>query len=217
VTNVSHEFKTPLTSIRGYTETLLSGADGDDSVREDFLKVIERNARHLESLVRDLLTLAKLEAELPATKERVDVRSIIAEHLSLRESTLNARGIEVAIDCPKIDLHTDPSRLAAAISNLIDNAINHNRPGGAIRVSGRMNNGSLVLNVQDSGYGIPESDLPRIFERFYRVDKARSRFSGGTGLGLAIAKHAVESQGGHITVTSVVGEGSTFTIHLNVN
>jgi two-component system phosphate regulon sensor histidine kinase PhoR len=214
VANVSHEFKTPLTSIRGYTETLLSGAGEDPALRNDFLRVIERNARLLESLVRDQLTLAKLEAELPAAVEQVDVNAIIGEHLSARQTILSERGIRVEIDCPPVTLRADASRLATAISNLIDNAINYNRAGGEIRITGQAENGQLLsLAISDTGCGIPDQELSRIFERFYRIDRARSRESGGTGLGLSIAKHAVESQGGRITVESRLGEGSTFTIH----
>jgi signal transduction histidine kinase len=120
----------------------------------------------------------------------------------------------VVVDCSPVSLQADPSRLATAISNLIDNAINYNRPDGEVHISGRMENGGFRLDVSDTGCGIPRREIPRIFERFYRVDKARSRESGGTGLGLAIAKHAVESQGGRIMVESRPGEGSTFTIRL---
>ncbi len=214
VANVSHEFKTPLTSIRGYTETLLSEAGDDPETRNDFLRVIERNARHLETLVRDLLVLGKLEAELPATKEKVDVCSIVAEHLSARQATINERNLMVTVNCAPVNLQADPSRLAAAISNLIDNAISYNRPDGEVRITARMENGTFRLDVSDTGCGIPPHEIPRIFERFYRVDKARSRDSGGTGLGLSIAKHAVESQGGRIIVESRPGLGSTFSIRL---
>jgi two-component system phosphate regulon sensor histidine kinase PhoR len=214
VANVSHEFKTPLTSIRGYTETLLSGAGDDPGLRNDFLRVIERNACLLESLVRDLLTLAKLEAELPAAMEQVDVNAIIEDHLSARQKTLSERSLQIKVDCPPITLFADPTRVTAAISNLIDNAINYNRDGGEIRITGQVENGRLAaLAIADTGCGIPAQELSRVFERFYRIDKARSRGAGGTGLGLSIAKHAVESQGGRITVESKVGEGSTFTIH----
>lgn len=215
VANVSHEFKTPLTAIRGYTETLLSGAEENPAVRGEFLRVIERNARHLESLVQDLLTLAKLEAELPATREQVRLRDLLNEQLSARQTAIRDRGIRVMVDCPGLIVQADRSRLTTAISNLIDNAISYNRPGGEIRISASSGNGgSLALDIEDTGYGIPEEEIPRIFERFYRVDKARSRDSGGTGLGLAIAKHAIESQGGQITVESALDRGSKFTIRL---
>src|SRR5437660_1559809 len=214
VANVSHEFKTPLTSIRGYTETLLSGAKDDPKIATDFLGIIERNARHLEALVSDLLVLARLEAELPATRDHFDLMSVIKEQTAARKNVLAERSIQISVDCPAIQIQADRARLTTALSNLIDNAILYNRPGGQIRISADTQNGAVNLSVADTGNGIPSEELPRIFERFYRVDKARTRESGGTGLGLSIVKHAIESQGGIISVTSRIGTGSTFTIHL---
>jgi two-component system, OmpR family, phosphate regulon sensor histidine kinase PhoR len=216
VANVSHEFKTPLTSIRGYTETLLSGAKDDPRIATDFLGIIERNARHLEALVRDLLVLARLEAELPATRDQFDLMSIIKEQMAARKNVLAERSIEISVDCPAIQIQADRARLTTALSNLIDNAILYNRPGGQIRILADTLNGIVNISVADTGNGIPSDELSRIFERFYRVDKARTRDSGGTGLGLSIVKHAIESQGGTISVTSKIGSGSTFTIHLPV-
>jgi two-component system phosphate regulon sensor histidine kinase PhoR len=212
VANVSHEFKTPLTSIRGYTETLLSGAKDDPKIAVDFLSTIERNAQHLEALVTDLLTLARLEAEVPAKREEFDLKGLIDEQISARAKILHKADIQ----CPVLHIQADRSRLSTAVSNLIDNAIHYNKPGGEVRIAADAQNGTLHLSVADTGNGIPGEELPRIFERFYRVDKARSRESGGTGLGLSIVKHAIESQGGSITVTSRLGTGSTFTIHLPV-
>ena len=216
VANVSHEFKTPLTSIRGYTETLLAGAKDDPKIAPDFLRIIERNAQHLSALVSDLLVLARLEAEVPATREQFDLAIVVREQISSRKNALVDRSIELSVDCPAIQIQTDRARLATALSNLIDNAIHYNKPGGQIRISAETQNGTLNVAIEDTGNGIPSEELPRIFERFYRVDKSRTRESGGTGLGLAIAKHAIESQGGTITVTSRLGVGSTFTIHLPV-
>jgi two-component system phosphate regulon sensor histidine kinase PhoR len=216
VANVSHEFKTPLTSIRGYTETLLSGAKDDPQIATDFLKTIERNAQHLEALVSDLLVLAKLEAELPTNKEGFDLISVIKEQISSRKSALMERNIQVSVECPEIHIQADRARLTAALSNLIDNAIHYNKPGGQVRISAERQNGTLNISVTDTGNGIPSEELHRIFERFYRVDKSRTRESGGTGLGLSIVKHAIESQGGTIDVASRIGVGSTFTIHLPV-
>jgi two-component system phosphate regulon sensor histidine kinase PhoR len=216
VANVSHEFKTPLTSIRGYTETLLSGAKDDPRIATDFLKTIERNAQHLEALVSDLLVLAKLEAELPTNKEEFDLSGVIKEQISSRKGALTDRKIQVSMECPEMQIQADRARLTAALSNLIDNAILYNKSGGQIRISAERQNGTLNLSVADTGNGIPSDELHRIFERFYRVDKSRTRESGGTGLGLSIVKHAIESQGGTINVTSKIGLGSTFTIHLPV-
>jgi two-component system phosphate regulon sensor histidine kinase PhoR len=216
VANVSHEFKTPLTSIRGYTETLLSGAKDDPKIVVDFLSTIERNAQHLEALVSDLLTLARLEAEVPAKREQFELKQLIDEQISSRAKALQAGEIHVIIECVNAQVLADRSRLSTALSNLIDNAIHYNKPAGEIRISADVQAGMLRLAVADSGNGIPSEELPRIFERFYRVDKARSRESGGTGLGLSIVKHAIESQNGSISVTSRLGAGSTFTIHLPV-
>jgi two-component system, OmpR family, phosphate regulon sensor histidine kinase PhoR len=216
VANVSHEFKTPLTSIRGYTETLLSGAKDDPKIAVDFLSTIERNAQHLEALVSDLLTLAKLEAEVPAKREEFDLKPLIQEQLSTRAKTLREADIAAFAECEETQIHADRSRLTTALSNLIDNAIHYNKPGGEIRISAEVQGGTLRLAVSDTGTGIPSEEVPRIFERFYRVNKARSRDSGGTGLGLSIVKHAIESQGGTVGVISRLGTGSTFTIHLPV-
>jgi two-component system phosphate regulon sensor histidine kinase PhoR len=214
VANVSHEFKTPLTSIRGYAETLMSGAKDDPAIAVDFLRTIERNSRHLEALVSDLLMLGRLESELPARRERVEVRAMIEESIAARKNVVEERGISVSVDCPPIFVHVDKSRLSAALSNLIDNAIHYNKPSGEIRISAATDNGTFSLEVADTGQGIAAEEVLRIFERFYRVDKARSRGSGGTGLGLSIVKHAIESQGGTISVSSRLGSGSTFTISL---
>jgi two-component system phosphate regulon sensor histidine kinase PhoR len=216
VANVSHEFKTPLTSIRGYAETLMSGAKDDPKIAGDFLKTIERNAQHLEVLVSDLLTLARLEAEVPSTKEQITLRSLIEEQVASRKNPLQDREIHVVIDCPAIEVQADRSRLSTALSNLIDNAIYYNKTGGQITIAAEVQGKTLKLAVSDTGQGIPSDELPRIFERFYRVDKARTRESGGTGLGLSIVKHAIESQGGTIGVASRIGTGSTFTIRLPV-
>jgi two-component system, OmpR family, phosphate regulon sensor histidine kinase PhoR len=214
VANVSHEFKTPLTSIRGYAETLLNGALTDRKIAADFLRTIERNAQHLETLVSDLLTLARIESELPAMRETVNVKSVVDEQISARQAVLAERKIQIVNDCGSVEVQADRTRLSTAISNLIDNAIMYNKPGGDVRVTGTADNGTFRLDIADTGEGISSDELPRIFERFYRIDKARSREKGGTGLGLSIVKHAIESQGGTIHVSSRLGAGSTFTIRL---
>jgi two-component system phosphate regulon sensor histidine kinase PhoR len=127
---------------------------------------------------------------------------------------LKEKHIAVEVDCPDVEILVDGSRLARATSNLLDNAIHYNRQGGQVRIVGRLVAGGFALDIIDTGVGIPQEDLVRVFERFYRVEKSRTREAGGTGLGLAIAKHAIESLGGSISVTSKVGTGSTFTIFL---
>jgi two-component system, OmpR family, phosphate regulon sensor histidine kinase PhoR len=216
VANVSHEFKTPLTSIRGYAETLLSAEPEDPAVKREFLEAIERNASLLQALVDDLLILANLERELPALKERLNLQELLEQQLRSRQHPLAEKQVEAKLDCPPIEILADRSRLMRALSNLIDNAIHYNRPGGEVRVSVSQTEAGIRIDVVDTGVGSPQQDLVRVFERFYRVEKSRTREHGGTGLGLAIAKHAIESQGGTLSVTSRLGTGSTFTIILGL-
>lgn len=216
VANVSHEFKTPLTSIRGYAETLLSMPPGETALSREFLEAIDRNSVLLQSLVDDLLVLASLESEVPVSRESFDLKDAIDEQLQAKRHLLSANDLQASLDCPAIEIEADRSRLMRAVSNLLDNAIHYNRPAGAIRVSVTATERHVRINIADTGPGIPPGDLGRIFERFYRIDKSRTRDSGGTGLGLAIARHAVESQGGTLSVTSRVGSGSTFVIQLPV-
>ena len=217
VANVSHEFKTPLTSIRGYAETLLNMPPGEPAVAREFLEAIDRNSVLLQALVDDLLVLASLESEVPVARERFNLKDAIDQQLQAKHRLLSANDLQAEVDCPPIEIEADRSRLMRAVSNLLDNAIYYNRPGGSIRVSVTVADRHVRINVADTGPGIRPADLGRIFERFYRMDKSRTRDSGGTGLGLAIARHAVESQGGTLSVTSKVGAGSTFVIQLPVN
>ena len=214
VANVSHEFKTPLTSIRGYAETLLTAEPGKPAVRREFLAAIERNATFLQTLVDDLLVLASLESELPIEKERFNVREAIEQEIQLKQPLLSAKDLRVRLDCQSEEIEADRNRLMRALSNILDNAIHYNREGGEIRIVTSRASQRLRIDVEDTGEGIPQGDLGRIFERFYRVDKSRMRNSGGSGLGLSIAKHAIESQGGSLSVSSRLGAGSTFTIFL---
>jgi len=217
IANVSHEFKTPLTSIRGYAETLLDSAAHDTEHTREFLETIQRNSVLLQALVEDLLVLAQLESELPVEKQTIQMRELIEEQIRLRQRLLDDKSIHVELECPPVEVLADRSRLARALSNLLDNAIHYNKPGGQIRISVHSSDRGVGVDVADSGSGIPQKDLARVFERFYRVEKSRTRESGGTGLGLSIAKHAVESQGGTISVASKLGTGSTFTIVLPLN
>jgi two-component system phosphate regulon sensor histidine kinase PhoR len=216
VANVSHEFKTPLTSIRGYAETLLNDPPSDAALTRDFLEAIDRNSISLQALVDDLLVLANLEGEVPVSRERFNLREEIESQLQSRNHLMNSRNLNAELECPSLQIETDRSRVMRALSNLIDNAIHYNRPGGTVRIAVTRSGNDIRIDVQDTGAGSPPTDLGRVFERFYRVDRSRTRESGGTGLGLAIAKHAIESQGGSISVSSKVGVGSTFTIKLPV-
>jgi two-component system phosphate regulon sensor histidine kinase PhoR len=215
VANVSHEFKTPLTSIRGYAETLINIEPGEDpGITREFLEAIARNSILLQALVDDLLVLANLESEQPVSKERFNMKELIEQQIQSKRHLLAASSLSMDFDCPPIEIEADRARLVRALSNLLDNAIHYNRHGGTVRISVSLAGRQLRIDVEDTGNGIAQGDLVRIFERFYRVDRSRTRDSGGTGLGLAIAKHAIESQSGTLTLTSKPGSGSTFTIRL---
>ena len=217
VANVSHELRTPLTAIRGYAETLLEGALEDRQNNRRFVEIIKAHAVRLDSIASDLLTLAELDADQPApAPEAVSVRAAIEAALRTVEAEAALRGVEL---CPAIVEEAmvlgHKTRLEQALVNLLDNAIKFNRAGGQARVeSGPADGGRVRIAVSDTGIGIPPAHLPRIFERFYRVDKARSRDMGGTGLGLSIVKHVVERMNGTVTAQSEPGIGSTFTIVL---
>jgi two-component system, OmpR family, phosphate regulon sensor histidine kinase PhoR len=217
VANVSHELKTPLTAIKGYVETLLDGALDDKKHNREFLKIIEEHSRHLSLLIDDVLDLSAIEAK------RVDFRF---EPVSLVEVTARlikglapmAKAKNVKIDnklsekLPKV--RADRDKLAQILMNLMDNAIKFNKTGGRVDISARADNGSIAISVMDTGKGIAAEDLPRVFERFYRADKAHSHDIAGTGLGLAIVKHLVEAHQGTVTAESRPDEGSVFTFTL---
>ena len=215
VANVSHELRTPLTAIRGYAETLLDGALDDQENNRRFLEVIRAHAIRLNNIASDLLTLSELESGKPlAEAERVSLAAALESALHTVEAEARIR--EIKIHCGPLAeafLMGDRMRLEQALINLLDNAIKFNRPGGEVFVaSGPAEGGQVRVSVSDTGVGIPSEDLSRIFERFYRADKARSREMGGTGLGLAIVKHIVERMQGSVQVESTLGKGSTFTL-----
>jgi two-component system phosphate regulon sensor histidine kinase PhoR len=214
VANVSHEFKTPLTSIMGYAETLLSIEGDDPALRQEFLSAIERNGKLLRALVEDLLVLASLESEFPVEKIRFNAQEFIDDQVQSKKQLFSALNLQLRLNTVSVEIEADRARLARALSNLLDNAAHYNRPGGEVHLSTSITESQFRIDVEDTGGGIPHAELPRVFERFYRIDKSRTRESGGTGLGLAIARHAVESQGGSLTATSKLGVGSTFTILL---
>ena len=215
VANVSHELRTPVTAIQGYAETLLRGPV-DEPTRKQFLEIIHRHARRLGALVEGLLTLSELEARPPeqAVRERVEVPAI-AEHVraTLRERAAQ-RETRVDVDvADDVIARGDPVAVEQVIENLVDNAIKYGKDGGGeVRIAGRRRGNRVELEVVDDGPGIDAEHLPRLFERFYRVDAGRSRERGGTGLGLAIVKHLVESMGGTVDVDSQVGRGTTFRV-----
>jgi two-component system phosphate regulon sensor histidine kinase PhoR len=218
VANVSHELRTPLTAIRGAAETLLDGALEDTARRRRFVEMIASNAIHLTNISSDLLALSSLESGkvLPQLSP-ISVADSVNAALSTVESEAAMRGVTMACgDIPKdVQVMAYRERLDQVLINLLHNAVKFNRPGGAARVSVEAaNHGHVRIAIADTGIGIPSEDLPRVFERFYRVDKARSREVGGTGLGLSIVKHAVEQMHGEIAVESTLGKGSCFTVNL---
>ncbi|HJR06346.1 MAG TPA: ATP-binding protein [Pyrinomonadaceae bacterium] len=216
LSNVSHELRTPLTAIRTFVETLEAGAINDTDNNRRFLSIIDRNAARMHSLIDDILELSAIEAGTVTVEARpVRLRALINEVLTALASRAAERGVvlrnEVAED---VVVHADARRLEQMLTNLCDNAVKFNSEGGTVTVAHERARERDRITVSDTGEGIAPEHIGRIFERFYRVDRARSRALGGTGLGLAIVKHLSRAHGGEATVRSVSGEGSTFTIEL---
>jgi two-component system, OmpR family, phosphate regulon sensor histidine kinase PhoR len=213
IANVSHEFKTPLTAIQGFAETLLAGAVDDPLNRGRFLGIILEHARRLARLTDDLLKLSKMDADRLELEVRpVGVSQLVESCLETSQHRAAEKNIRISVNIAENlpEIAGDRRLLAEVLQNLLDNATQYTPPGGQILVSAETDDGEVIFTVSDTGIGIPQADQPRIFERFYRVDAARSREVGGTGLGLAIAKHLVEVHGGRIWVESEVGQGSQF-------
>lgn len=219
VANVSHELKTPITAVKGFAETLLGGAVNDEETARSFLQIIYDESDRLNRLIGDILELSKIESRrVPLSFSPVEVDSFISKSVKLMESEASRKSIELSMNIePGLYVEADEDRLRQIVMNLLSNGINYTPDGGrvSVKVEG-IGDDHIRISISDSGIGIPKKDLPRIFERFYRVDKARSRSSGGTGLGLSIVKHLVELHKGTISVTSSLGVGSTFIIELPV-
>ncbi|MDP2942602.1 MAG: ATP-binding protein, partial [Candidatus Omnitrophota bacterium] len=207
VANVSHELKTPLTSIKGFVETLLESALDDKENNRNFLRIIQDHTERLNVLVNDLLILSHLESkEITLERRDFNLRQLADEVMMGFNSQLKNKRIEVKSELPaELSVKADKERVGQVLTNLLDNAIKFNRERGSIGIYSQKFEDKLKVVVEDSGIGIPEKDIPRIFERFYRVDKARSRELGGTGLGLSIVKHIVELHGGSVGVESTEG------------
>jgi two-component system phosphate regulon sensor histidine kinase PhoR len=213
VANVSHELRTPLTAIQGFSETLLAGALDDPQNRVRFLEIILEHSKRLARLTDDLLMLSKMDADrLNLEISRLSVSQFVESCVETTQRPAAEKDLRVSVNLAQRlpDIAADRRRLAEILQNLLDNAIQYTPPGGQIMVSASADSDEVTFTVSDTGIGIPQADQPRIFERFYRVDVARSREVGGTGLGLAIAKHLVEVHGGRIWVDSEVGQGSQF-------
>jgi two-component system phosphate regulon sensor histidine kinase PhoR len=217
VGNVSHELRTPLTLIRGFVETLKEGAILDPVKGPEFLDVIDKHSRQLSHLVEDLLDLSRLESPQGLIRRvRVDLSSLLARVLDLQAAAAQrkAQSLTLDVEAGLPAVPGDPDYLERAVANLVDNAVKYTPERGSVRVRARRVATGVEVEVEDDGIGIPEKDLPRIWERFYRVDKSRSRDMGGTGLGLAIVKHVVQAHGGTIDARSAPGRGSTFRVRL---
>jgi len=221
VANVSHELKTPIASIKGFVETLLDGAADNPADNRRFLEIVARQAERLEAIIEDLLALSRIEQSEGAGNlplERVRIADVLAAAAADCLPRARDRSIRVEAGCAAtIEADVNPALLEQAVINLVDNAIKYSDPGDTIWVSAGLEpdpEGAVMIVVRDDGCGIDAEHLPRLFERFYRVDKARSRKLGGTGLGLSIVKHIVQAHGGTVAVESQPGVGSTFTIRL---
>jgi len=218
VANVSHEIRTPITAIKGFVETLRDGAikSPEDNVR--FLAIIEKHVARLETIIEDLLSLSRIErhaerGELSLTRQ--SVKNMLQSAIQFCGAKAEARKIKVELSCDEdLTARMDNRLMEQAVVNLLDNAIKYSDTGNTVRVEARRERDEIILCVRDQGQGIEKKHLARIFERFYRVDKSRSRHNGGTGLGLAIVKHIGLAHGGRVSVESTPGKGSSFSIHL---
>jgi two-component system phosphate regulon sensor histidine kinase PhoR len=216
VSNVSHELKTPITTIQGFAETLAGGALEDPAVARDFLNIITKQSHRMESIITDLLTLSRLEQQGSELQRReFDLEEMLKDVIDVCFSAADEKRINIHQSITGgTGAYVNANLLEQAIINLVENAIKYGTAGGDVWVNIENDRDSLVIIVRDNGPGIPRRDLPRLFERFYRVDKGRSSSMGGTGLGLAIVKHIAGAHGGNVRVESVVGQGSSFTMTL---
>jgi two-component system sensor histidine kinase VicK len=216
VANVSHELRTPLTNIKGYTETILDAGDEiDRETRDSFLGIVHSEADRMTTIVKDLLTLSQLDyGRMEMNLSPADLGRLAAD--SARAMKLEAQRQQITLRCLAPEhlplVMGDQARLEQVIVNIISNAIKYNRPQGTVTVTGGAENGRVFLQVQDTGFGVSPEALPRVFDRFYRVDKARSRAKGGTGLGLSIVRDTVRRYGGWVTAAANSPEGSVFTV-----
>ncbi len=219
VANVSHELRTPLASIKGYSETLLDGAMNNKESAREFLSIIDKNATRMSRLIEDLLVLSRVESQqMLMVSEVIDLCELVRAMVDGLRKQARDKGIEIVLDIEDgvPGVVADKGRVEQVMINLLDNAIKYTPEGGRLDVSVCVKVGEAIVEVRDTGIGIPASDMPRIFERFYRVDKARSRELGGTGLGLAIVKHIIQSLSGRVWVESKPGDGSVFSFALRL-
>ena len=213
--NVSHELRTPLSAMKLMLETVAVSED-DAEARALFLPQVQNELERMIRLVEDLLELARSESGIfPLRRERFDLSEVASSTVSTFAQRADALGVELRVDAPdRVEVDADRGRLAQVAVNLVDNALRHTPSGGSVTVGVRREGADALLRVNDTGVGIPYADLPRVFERFYVVDRSRAREHTGTGLGLAIAKHIVEAHGGSLTADSTYGRGATFTVRI---
>jgi signal transduction histidine kinase len=218
VANVSHEIKTPLTAIKGFVETLQQGKVEKIDEKERFLEIIQKHVDRLNAIIEDLLALSRIEQEDESkeiNRAKVNLAELFHAAIQICRPKAEEKRIHIDLDCEKDTTAIfDPALIEQAVVNLLDNALKYSEPQSTVLVKSHQQNSEVIISVQDHGIGIAQKHLPRLFERFYRVDKARSRNMGGTGLGLAIVKHIAQAHGGYVKVESKLGEGSRFSIHL---
>jgi len=217
VANVSHELKTPITSIKGFVETLLDGAMNDPAEADRFLKIVSKQANRLNAIIEDLLTLSRLEqgGEADMDMQSVGLNGLLSSAAETCSRRAGEKEIAINVDCRDgLSAVVNPPLIEQALINLISNAVKYSEPGSPVTVHAYAEAGETILSVKDQGYGIEDKHIARLFERFYRVDKGRSRQEGGTGLGLAIVKHIAQVHGGRVEVQSIFGQGSVFSIFL---
>jgi len=218
VANVSHELRTPITSIQGFAETLLDGAIDLPEDARRFVRIMAAQSDRLNDIIEDLLTLSRLEQEVEQAKlpvQQARVRGVLEAAIGVCELWASKKDLRIELTCEdQLYVPINAALLEQAVVNLVDNAVKYSPEGAAVLVQAERSKSELIIRVRDHGCGIGPEHLPRLFERFYRVDKARSRKLGGTGLGLAIVKHIAQAHGGSATVESVPGEGSLFSLHL---
>jgi len=216
VANASHELRTPITALKGFSETLLDGAMDDREVLVEFLNIMHKESTRLDSMVQDILQLSKLEQKpAPDTSERIEVRPVIEEVVQILNQKADLKDIQCSIfETGNVQATVNQDEFKQVMLNLVGNAISYTPEGGEVKVHLSESEGEAVIQVEDNGIGIPKENQTRIFERFYRVDKARSRNAGGTGLGLSIVKWMIEGMDGRIELKSEVNKGSIFTIYL---
>ncbi|MBN1627673.1 MAG: PAS domain-containing protein [Deltaproteobacteria bacterium] len=218
VANVSHEIKTPITAIKGFVEILRDDTSKDENDIKRFLDIIAKHVNRLEAIIDDLLKLSRIEKD--AETEGIqfaesEIKDVLESAVQAVKPLAGSKGTEINLSCnDKLTARINPPLLEQAVINLLDNAIKYSDEKKPVKIEALPDEKEVVIHVTDNGRGIEQQHLSRIFERFYRVDKARSRSLGGTGLGLSIVKHIIQAHGGHISVTSTPGKGSTFTIHL---